>query len=118
MATRTHRTHDAPSGRLLTHPVNRRPGRTYRVERLDTTGPRGRVPPNGVVMPVCLEPALEAEEAEEADEHRHHAGHDPPPRLGALEAREVDVHPEDPRDQRQWQEHDGEHGQDPEDVVL
>src|SRR2546423_8032207 len=103
MATRTHRTHDAPSGRLLTHPVNRRPGRTYRVERLDTTGPRGRVPPNGVVMPVCLEPALEPEKAEQAGGDADHYADDRPPRLRALEARGMDVHPVGSGDQGQRQ---------------
>src|SRR3954465_13480231 len=64
------------------------------------------------------EPALEAEEREQADERDDHAGKDHPERPRRLEARELDVHPEEPGDQGQRQQHDREDGEHSEDVVL
>src|SRR6188474_544382 len=64
-----------------------------------------------------LEPASPAEQDHEGDEHDRHQREDQVERIGLALTRELHVHPEDARDEGQWQEHDAGRGEDPERVV-
>src|SRR5262245_3412714 len=65
-----------------------------------------------------LEPALPAEEGEHADDGRGHEADRGEEGVPAVEAGEMDVHAEEPGDERQRRQHDEEDREDVEDVVL
>src|SRR5215207_6259549 len=63
------------------------------------------------------EPATVTEVAQHPHEHRHHGSDDPPEGADADIEREIHVHPEDARQERERQDHHAEGGEHAQDVV-
>src|SRR5262249_18484965 len=101
------KTHSSPSSACWTYSSRQGAQSCFTRRRLQARRPAG-----------ASEPALPAEEGEHPDDGHPHQSEGGPERVPGVDTREVDVHPEEPGQDRERQQHDAEDREDVEDVVL